>query len=1218
MELAGAVTLATDGVHDRARIGAETSRATQSVRERPRPPSTGASTFRSGRTTTNSNLPVTHLLPITPPIDKSVYISVPEAMSPTPMLPAPRPTATDSSSWPIDVVLVHTSDDEWRRSDCSCFRAVPSEHVAARRRALCARMRSLGMSVQTETTRDGHHVLLLLAAPESLLEEMAERVSLEKSLLNGGGFACFNRQRRAAFEASAEGWTSQGWGGVAAATGGAAVATGGAWASTVTAAVQASGGAGITRRPSLFTSLERIRLVLALLEGSKDEGGCALRLDEELTNGVFTAVVPVHDPSASVRLLLAWSHPFSFWPSQPLDEVRDYLGGGIASYFAFVELLAKALLLPAVAGVLLTLHDALVIGRMDSGGPLHALFALLLLLWMCAFAKLWRRREARLAFRWGHDDPSALEGGGAEASSAAVRAVVWAQAGEGSLSNSNGRLAIRSTQGTRRGFIGEARRGFYSTDGHFVDVEEADPHARIAPTNLKFTPEQRRWRVCLSWLLVLPIVLLSVGSTTGLLTQRTLMLEASLYETRKVVILLPTLPSPTSFISLGSLPWSAPSSVSRSSLLAPGRRPPPPSTPPPTAPPLALAFPIAPEYGPKLAAAWGGSLVGVFIALTNPLYAAAARRLVEFENFRTENEHHAALMKTTLLFQALNSFAPVLWVACAKVPPVAQMAGAISQAAHAALGSGVPSSAPPRLPYCHDLARFNQTASQLLAEGGGFNGHCLDELTVQLSALLVAYTVAYTVLTKLLESGVIRARTLLSAWAERRSAYGAHERLVEQQSLAIELARVEATERAAAATWATSQQQAAFETKAKDEKEPDEREVEAVAMATPTASSFSSSSSAHESSIGLPPPASFPPPVSTHGANGTRATIGKGSALAGGGGRKHAAGLASGGGAGGSSHGGAPQFLSSRLQPRMLWGSTRLESVVLFCLRWSRPKAREASKVALANARAAVALRELRPMSYYENQWRLEPHEGVFAEYSRVVVQLGFVVLFAPAVPLGALVCYLSLLFELRSDSYKLLAETQRPVAMDVRGGGMTTGTWRHAPWILAVLGTVTNVILLGVALPQLREWLPLLMPFGATASTGATPGTTGATETKAGEDSDVVVALYVCEHLLLLGMYGVHVLVPDVPKELSIDAARLRWKADLTIAVYSEKPPQPPSEWNDAAIPANFWEAAPRTAAAVLQQHLADRFTVPSAPRQSTAKPKLTQGPMLGRGAML
>jgi hypothetical protein len=151
----------------------------------------------------------------------------------------------------------------------------------------------------------------------------------------------------------------------------------------------------------------------------------ALRLDEELTNGVFTAVVPIHDPSASVRLLLAWSHPFSFWPSQPLDEVRDYLGGGIASYFAFVELLAKALLLPAVAGVLLTLHDALVIGRMDSGGPLHALFALLLLLWMCAFAKLWRRREARLAFRWGHDDPSALEGGGAEASSAAVRAVVW-------------------------------------------------------------------------------------------------------------------------------------------------------------------------------------------------------------------------------------------------------------------------------------------------------------------------------------------------------------------------------------------------------------------------------------------------------------------------------------------------------------------------------------------------------------------------------------------------------------------------------------------------------------------------------------------------------------------------------------------------------------------------------------------------------------------------
>ena len=54
------------------------------------------------------------------------------------------------------------------------------------------------------------------------------------------------------------------------------------------------------------------------------------------------------------------------------------------------------------------------------------------------------------------------------------------------------------------------------------------------------------------------------------------------------------------------------------------------------------------------------------------------------------------------------------------------------------------------------------------------------------------------------------------------------------------------------------------------------------------------------------------------------------------------------------------------------------------------------------------------------------------------------------------------------------------------------------------------------------------------------------------------------------------HVLVPDIPQDLSVSAARLQWKASLTIAVYSDAPPEPPTEWDDAAIPAKFWVGEP------------------------------------------
>ena len=109
------------------------------------------------------------------------------------------------------------------------------------------------------------------------------------------------------------------------------------------------------------------------------------------------------------------------------------------------------------------------------------------------------------------------------------------------------------------------------------------------------------------------------------------------------------------------------------------------------------------------------------------------------------------------------------------------------------------------------------------------------------------------------------------------------------------------------------------------------------------------------------------------------------------------------------------------------------------------------------------------PMTFYEQQAKLEPFDGVFYEYNELIIQLGYVILFAPAFPLAALVSFVSCTVEQRADAYKLLIHTRRPTFAAAQG----IGTWYHLMWLIGVLGTLTNVTLVGFTSTQLDAVLP-------------------------------------------------------------------------------------------------------------------------------------------------
>jgi len=137
----------------------------------------------------------------------------------------------------------------------------------------------------------------------------------------------------------------------------------------------------------------------------------------------------------------------------------------------------------------------------------------------------------------------------------------------------------------------------------------------------------------------------------------------------------------------------------------------------------------------------------------------------------------------------------------------------------------------------------------------------------------------------------------------------------------------------------------------------------------------------------------------------------------------------------------------------------------------------------------------------------------------------------------------------MRLDACRLLHHTRRPMPLGVRGSGFGAAAGHSAAaYAIAALGVAVHVGVLLLHSTALTARLPLTV---LSWTMEQPPSLFG--------------ALFVCEHVLLAVVYLTHTLVPDTPPEVSIAAARLRWKADLALAVYSDTPPTPPSFWEDA-----------------------------------------------------
>ena len=290
-----------------------------------------------------------------------------------------------------------------------------------------------------------------------------------------------------------------------------------------------------------------------------------------------------------------------------LDQMRNYFGEKVALYFAFLECFTNSLLPLAVLGTPVSVAGWIRYGTPDN--PLVLWYSIISLLWITFFCQYWQRQEARLAYRWGTE-------------------------------------TFEDEEKPRRQFLRQVRdddMGFYTKEGWFVskrqlrgflnesgggdlmreecplareDVQDLVDHYKWTTTKT-FTVEQRWvWQALSVSAIGVLTVTCAVGAVS-ILTAGTLM---------QVGFHLRGLPN---FIDYA---WLRPYHLSVGRLI-------------------------------------GTICASVWIGISNGLLSTVARLLTDRELHRTETEYEDAYILKVCIFQFVNSFLSLFYVAFEAVEP---------------------------------------------------------------------------------------------------------------------------------------------------------------------------------------------------------------------------------------------------------------------------------------------------------------------------------------------------------------------------------------------------------------------------------------------------------------------------------------------------------------------------------------------------------------------
>ncbi|OMJ90414.1 hypothetical protein SteCoe_7220 [Stentor coeruleus] len=153
---------------------------------------------------------------------------------------------------------------------------------------------------------------------------------------------------------------------------------------------------------SLFKHTDKSRLFIEYLNKRVDLH--VLKVSEVMVESFC-----VHEEQLLQELRKIWASFLAVFKPQPLEDVRSYFSEKITLYFAWIDTYWSFMAIAAVVGIITFIGMKVFGPETIEGTSFQITFAVFLAFWGSAFEQYWRRKEKKLAWRWGTTEHSAKE-----------------------------------------------------------------------------------------------------------------------------------------------------------------------------------------------------------------------------------------------------------------------------------------------------------------------------------------------------------------------------------------------------------------------------------------------------------------------------------------------------------------------------------------------------------------------------------------------------------------------------------------------------------------------------------------------------------------------------------------------------------------------------------------------------------------------------------------
>jgi len=149
---------------------------------------------------------------------------------------------------------------------------------------------------------------------------------------------------------------------------------------------------------SEFSSIDRIKIMKTIFEGSRNEKCCGMNLSQLVSNECIISAFPLHNYKEKVLLEKKWLRAHQYPWNQPLWDIKAYYGEKVGLFFAFLGHINSWLMVSAAFGIY-------VYADMAASGSYTVVsqfwFGIFLALWSTLLLEFWKRQESTLVMQWG-------------------------------------------------------------------------------------------------------------------------------------------------------------------------------------------------------------------------------------------------------------------------------------------------------------------------------------------------------------------------------------------------------------------------------------------------------------------------------------------------------------------------------------------------------------------------------------------------------------------------------------------------------------------------------------------------------------------------------------------------------------------------------------------------------------------------------------------------